>query len=95
MKPGFLLLGDLPQGLDLRIQRFANICSFPLRRIKSGASSLGEVQDLEILVSWGLDIGILIENSEALKSQIGEIPLLWLNESSLDERIQEKVSASH
>ena len=95
MKPGFLLLGDLPQGLDLRIQRFANICNFPLRRIKSGASSLGELQDLEILVSWGLDIGNLIENSEALKSQIGEIPLLWLNESSLDERIQEKVSAAH
>ena len=95
MKPGFLILGDLPQGLDLRIQRLASICRFPLRRIKSGNSSLGEFQDLEILVSWNQDLDVLIKNSTAIKGQIGETPLLWLNESSLDERIQEKVSASH
>ena len=37
----------------------------------------------------------MINNSASLKEQIGDIPLLWLNESSLDERIQEKVSAFH
>ena len=95
MQPGFLLLGDLPQGLNLRVQRFANICRFPLRRIKAGNSSLGDLQDVEILVSWGLDINRLIEHSLALKSQIGDIPLLWLNESILDERIQAKVTAAH
>tara|TARA_Y100000589_G_scaffold173606_1_gene164798 strand:- start:1158 stop:5477 length:4320 start_codon:yes stop_codon:yes gene_type:complete len=95
MRPGFLILGELPSGLDLRVQRLASICNFPLRRIKSGDSSLGDLQDLEILVSWGLDVGALLDNSSSLKAQIGEIPLLWLNESSLDERIQEKVSASH
>ena len=56
MKPGFLILGDLPHGMDLRIQRLASICRFPLRRIKSGSSSLGVLQDLEILVSWNLDL---------------------------------------
>ena len=95
MKPGFLILGDLPHGLDLRIQRLASICHFPLRRIKSGSSSLGVLQDLEILVSWNLDLEELIKDSAYIREQIGEIPLLWLNESSLDERIQEKVSAFH
>lgn len=95
MQPGFLLLGELPSGLDLRVQRLASICNFALRRIKSGSSPLGEIQDVEILVSWGIDTDQLLQQCDAIKKQIGETPLFWINEASIDPGIQEKISAAY
>ena len=74
------------------------ICEFNVWRVfvifhcveLSRGSSLGVFQDLEILVSWNLDLEELTKNSAYIREQIGEIPLLWLNESSLDERIKKR-----
>ena len=95
MKPGFLLIGELPAGLELRVQRLASICNFSLRRIKAGNSSLGEIQRVEILVSWGVDTDFLVRQCTDIKGQIGDTPLFWISEASLDQRIQSKITASH
>ncbi|MBT3783942.1 radical SAM protein [bacterium] len=94
MNVGVLIFGELSAGMEMRLQKSSRVLEFSISRLRSQNPIIRESHDLYILTSWGESLENLISLSNRLKSQIGDTPLLWLNEMSLDSVSREKVPNS-
>jgi radical SAM superfamily enzyme YgiQ (UPF0313 family)/wyosine [tRNA(Phe)-imidazoG37] synthetase (radical SAM superfamily) len=94
MKVGILALGDLSLFFDQRLSRLARSLDLSLIRLRPNWNNIRVDCDLYLLASQGYSLTSLEAQAEKIKESIGDRPLIWANEMSMDTLAQEKISAS-
>ena len=94
MNLGILIFGELPAAMEARLLKSSRVLEFPLLRIRAQNIQVKQPRDIHILCSWGQKLEDLIQISKSIKTQIGDTPLLWLNELCLDSVTREKIPVS-
>lgn len=94
MNLGILIFGELPASMEARLLKSSRVLEFPLLRIRAQNIQIKQARDIYIFASWGQSLEDLIKVSKSIKTQIGDTPLLWLNELCLDNVTRDKIPVS-
>jgi len=94
MKAIVLLLGNPAPSPRLRIQNFSKVHNLTVQKISLPLSIDLEIADFYVLFGLGISLTDQLEAGRSIKALIGETPLFFANETSLDPRVRAKIPTS-